>query len=634
MDNDSIGGDAHVGRYREYARDLASRLDTASETAREEAERRIIEENTPSDGDPILCELREFLRTLGVFRRNDEPFSFYAKMRHPVREMFAQKAGEHLFPDGIFGRVLCDTATRMPRQDEIPPRLLRDDILLPFDILLYPWEVSAGRKREYPRLAQVYAKMRTVNRLGFDIYVCPNPVSHGRHFKKCVQRIYAMAVEFDRTPIEKQREFVTAVSSHSCVAVHSGGESIHTYLRFLGHIDNPHFQSFPSHKEFTEARKRGELGKCPRIPEYDFAVSVVEQFAVEHGGLKPDPSVYKDWSTLARCPGFEHTGSGNLSRTVEGSLHFRTSFDPSALNATLKHPVRVRDGWDEIDDDCGDATLTTSTEHLTPASAPRQDARHTAREPPAGTTAPRTTPLLVIERYQVLRRDGIPEVGTRRHHLMTLVNVAWIFGWIRRIKGRVSVNRQRIGRELRAILTATLDATTRPPRMEATREEATTQFADLLARIEGGSIPAPRQAWPDCKALPVLGKERVDALKERIGQLIGSGEMPLPSEWQGEKVGAVARGAQRVVTEILYERLRTHTRHCRRGTLSVPARAIQGKCIDGRMGAVKAWLILSHLMQIRKGYSKEQARTYRYWVNAPLILHLLGFRHGDIRWYR
>ena len=151
-----------------------------------------------------VAQLRDFLSALG---EPDQPFHFFPLMRQEVRKVHIHDSRcKDSFPRRMFGqsfRDSIDLGWLADSDSDFVQQVQSSDIWSPEWPISTPKAIST--KASSKLLHKAIAKLDLYNALGYDIYICPNPLAFGVRSQRTVRQIITIVLEFDRNSLEQQR---------------------------------------------------------------------------------------------------------------------------------------------------------------------------------------------------------------------------------------------------------------------------------------------------------------------------------------------------------------------------------------------------------------------------------------------
>lgn len=500
-------------------------------------------------------------------------------------------------------------------------------------LLRHPGEMpvltaSNRRPRRTMSFSRKAASLRTrtlrdlhiLNRAGWDIYFCINPLTCGRRCQKTVRVVRHILLESDSAPLGKQRDILLNVFGPQLSAIQwTGGRSIHGYLRLSGEIRNP------ARVGWRMARLLKGDTAC-RIPAYD-PVADYWIRTMAAWGLDPDQGVIKDFSRLSRLPGFIHSGTGGVSCPEMMNPHCQgwmipdPPADDDGYQPTFEEWEAGLAGMEEALRESLDEGLGGSvTGGSCPSAAPSEgsvssDSSGSSFTPTA--SSPATTPIGMnivcetgssgsprgsflddLEGFGRIRTGGIPARHRRRGLHRLLFTAARVFGW----------DSGRMASEWRQIVSIT------PGNSGETPEDA---VADML-RHWGAVGGRGRIYLPDLGRLP----DMTVAMEESIRAAVIKMGCPC------------ARSAALILSRVIWPKVGQASVQCLEGSVNLQAAAMRDACPDRRYRAAVEWLTGGGMLECTNAKYLPGTRTRTYRVNVPLLLWMAGLRTRDLVWDR
>lgn len=493
------------------------------------------------------------------------------------------------------------------------------------------------------------ADLHALNRAGYDVFFCLNPLCHTRRCQRAVVAARHILVEMDRSGFDTQRIMLQAHGGSIAAAVHSGGKSIHMLVRLAPPVRSPNRLGWRTLSRLKRGSTSAPWPLYRRMADWWISV-----FAA--AGHPVDERAARDYARLTRVPGFRHAGTGAVAAVErvdplakwdwrkaladdeeEGDCG-ETSDDLAARHADLEaiakwgHAVAWRGSnvlFPELLDGASSSSSPQSPQKRAAggAGAPALDMGRLPRghspsppsapvgtagsvEPvcdPSGTIAVRSTArthfLDDLERFGQLRSSGLPGRGTRMRLHKVAFTAARVFGW----------PEDRLAAEWRAVIRRNASAT------DKTEEEAAASIVGDWRANRGRTL-----YLPDLARLPALGGGNMAAMGERLERM----GCPDPSK------------AVRIITRVVLPLIRTVPAQCLRGTANILAADLRDATnVRGNRGyaTLWAWMQKAGIVDCkdrRYRYGCKASRPRRYRVNVPIVLWLCGYRTADLVWGR
>ena len=145
---------------------------------------------------------------------------------------------------------------------------------------------------------------------------------------------------------------------------------------------------------------------------------------------------------------------------------------------------------------------------------------------------------------------------------------------------------------------------------------AADKAANEIAEAWGVVKDQPFKVWlPDCANLPDLDKARIKHLKASLERLTCP------------HVPNVAK----IISKALWDIVRTRPAPCVAGRSTIPSQVLGDACRWTHYRKSMDWMDSNNILVPRTGYVPG-VRSTGYFVNIPLILHLLGFTTSELVW--
>ncbi len=169
-------------------------------------------------------------------------------------------------------------------------------------------------------------------------------------------------------------------------------------------------------------------------------------------------------------------------------------------------------------------------------------------------------------------------------------------------------------------------------------DEAVEDFAKHIdASRKIGKLTSFRPRMPDFRALPELGGSGIEEIRSRIVVLMDVGILPSPGGSPRMKQN-IAKGAARIIVELLWPLAKKVPQQCLDGTASLSAAKMRLLCPSRRHKPVVQWLAEANILRVtRDDYARRdpdtgRGRTRTYCVNLPLLAWLAGVGKEHLSW--
>lgn len=602
---------------------------------------------------PRVGQLREFLLALG---EEDQGFNFFPLMRDEVRKLHIHDSHcRSSFPVRLFKQNIregVDLAGLKDSDTDFVQKLLTSDIRYPEWPKAALKSVSASPSSK--RLHQLIAKLDLYNSLGYDIYLCPNPLAFGVRSQRTVWRIHIIVLEFDHNSLAQQLELLEKLKHVAVAAVFSGGKSLHIFIRLTCPIWNNRCPR--SFNEVRQLRKSGALAGGIDIPQYDHLVKCWKH-ELQQAGFVPDRAILGNFSGVVRVPGFKHALHDRMSELLHLNPMARWNhqvaqhpddwmeFVGSRINGdvdagfsqswgcttplsrgpegragvvgdleglctppvtTMLHQLQPKEGLAGTDQGVGvDHGRPVSEVGGSGTAFPVTTMLHQPSLPESKPVAvTRSTFLDDMDCFHALRQNGIPGRGQRRQLHRVLFTAARIHGWFD--------NEGRIAKEWETILSIA------PANIGCSVRDG---VQDIL-RDWRAAKRSPYKIWlPACSKLPELDASRRECL------VAGLTKLGCPK--------TIRSSTANIIMTVLWPVIRKATVPCIKGRAAVQSRRLQSAG-GGRTRLAREWLRQNHLLRVcdhdyvpgAGGHSKL------YFVNVPLVIWSAGFRAQELPWSR
>ena len=625
----------------------------------------------PAEDDSRLDELRRFLIFVTKGWPTGIPYYFFPKMRDEIRLLHRHEHMDGSFPESLFGRP---TSVRNPKGEIIPAMFF-----CPYT------SCGRGKRGDFPSLRHQMGKLLLLNALGWDVYGCPNPILYRCRIQRAIPAVHNLVAESDDASLEEQEKAVRKMHGIVGAVVFSGNRSYHQYFRLRSPIVNPHVVT-PDELDgmkhsvtltggrtvtgwhVVQSMKRAN--KLPPIPvePFRYAADLLRGLILERGGIRLCPSTLFNFSCLSRVPGFVHTGSGGLARLIsvdaDAAVYGNSLCEPDDVRYSPfwrkelgipdeevfppKHgdrsdrsaatPSSLEDigHYDPtIEDEEGPETGNRTDPHAQPPTENSQGGETSIPVNTIGTTKCRSVPsrtfLDDLSDFEELQTIGIQSRGTRRSIHKLMIKVALIRGWVRHDPNgkKITLDANRIADEWRTVLLlsgGSIGCTVEEGCADIIREIGARNRGSLNGHVRFGAL--------DCTKLPDLDPERRKNLRERVRRLMSDEARHSGLPPADRRMRSTATGIANVVADVLYPKIRSLPVQCMTGMLAVPAREMRNKCPGANYAPIREWLHRLNLMRQTRGASQIAGLTRLYWINAPLIVWLLGFGNDELTWER
>jgi hypothetical protein len=426
---------------------------------------------------------------------------------------------------------------------------------------------------ESPRFNSMMDRLRDLNDLNYDIYVCPNPLAFSKRCQSTVIGVRWLLLESDEMSKEEQYAFLNRHRSHFRVAVDSGRRSVQMLLP-IRPIRNP--RCICTGSDLIWMLKSDE-DTTVELPEFDKIASRVAELARREGFI-PDTRPLTNFAGLIRCPGFRHPLTGNMARLV----HLRER-DSKVL------PDTKAVDWDRVAEDRESAVESLpAVEEGSPKSS-------TGNTMLSGHDPDRHTFLDDLEAYGTLRDHGIPGRHQRVKLHQALFTMARVWGW----------DEARLGEEWSRIVSI------HPANIGCSVENA---VQDALRHWR--AVGDFEFHLPNTTVLPELEQHEIKGTQQKM-----------------ETMGCPdSVSASRIIAKVLYPKVQECPQACQRGTAAVPSRCLQAVSVRKRYKPALQWLDQNNILVLKNPQYLPGQRSRLYFVNIPAILWLLGFRSRDLVW--
>jgi hypothetical protein len=407
-----------------------------------------------------------------------------------------------------------------------------------------------------------------LNALGYDIYICPNPLSSRERMQCTVIGMRWLVIESDTNTLAEQHDFLDRHRQHFRLAVWSGNRSLQCWLPILP-IRNP--SCLFKWRVINEAKRDGE--SCPGCEEYEQLANKVERLCGLEG-IHPDTKVTQNFACLIRCPGFKHTKTGKEARLI----HFRPIKSTNIVLTGSPLPPSSEQLTDEVQEPAQEIPSASSTSSVSSSSTP--------------STLSNLTWLDWLWKFNELQRTGIPRRYTRYALQRAAITTANVFHW----------SNDKLQQEWRQVIEL------HPEHIGCDVEY---EIEDVVRhREEAGDFT------PHLPRVPtMLADWREETLRENLKQL------GCPN----------SKGITRLLFRVFYPQACQAVGAANTyGTLTVQSARMQGVCHEYK--SALGWLEAVNIAKlVHAGYIVGE-RSRQYWVNLPALLFLLGFKSAELEW--
>ena len=617
-----------AARMREVARMLSRKTD-----------KQALDHFKVTKSDPRVTQLREFLLALG---EPDQRFNFFPLMRQDVRKLHIHDYHcRSSFPMRMLGQSLRDGIDLDGLTESDPDfvnKVRSSDIHCPEWAIATPKSISTSPSSK--KLHHTIAKLDLYNALGYDIYICPNELVFGVRSQRTVRKINIIVMEFDHNTLAEQRALLEQVKPNVVAAVYSGGKSIHMFIRLACPIWNDRRPR--SFNDMRHLRQSGSLIGGIEIPSYDHAVKCWKH-DLQQRGFKVDPSVIGNYAGLVRVPGFRHSLHDRISEIQhldplarwnhlvathpDDWMEFLGSrIQGDDINGSPKGGIPIDipqgevgqdgnsvDSWDVVGSKCisvtamlhqpkpvEDLNLENQGVLIDPKASSSIESHKSALPVKADFDGVTTTFLDALNRFEELKHTGIPARGQRRGLHRVMFTAARIHGWFD--------DEGRIAKEWESILSI------EPSNIRCSVKAGVQDIKGEWRAVK----QKPYKLWlPDCGTLADLDETHRESLVDGLTNL------GFPR--------AIRSSTCSIIVNVLWDTVRKATVPCVAGRASIQAKMMQSAG-GQKSGKARQWLGQNNLLCLRNRSYVPGKQSMLYFVNAPLIIWLAGYRNEDLNW--
>jgi len=455
------------------------------------------------------------------------------------------------------------------------------------------------------RFAQQIAKADEFNRWGYDIYMPVNPIGHRRRLQATVRTIKAFCLESDTNSLDEQRDALKALRGYVAAAVYSGNKSIHMFVRLDRPVPNPGYLY-----DWRTVQKL-RSGKSI-VPDFNDIADQWIGFCGDHG-LRLDTGACRDFSKLVRVPTFINAKTGKLVEMIHfDPTSWWSPSDPLVWNGSPRTSgsVSLSDGLVSLPSvygSSGDDVVSGVVGVVGPSGASGREAvaleGSEERKRPITTMClpplpqdPKQSFLDHLDEYQKLKAEGIPCRHIRRSKHPVMFLAALVHGW----------DSNQLETEWRQVVSRN------PHNIGCSEDKAVNEIAEAWGVVKD----QPFKVWlPDCTKLPDLDKARIKHLKVNL------------ERFTCPHVTNVAA----IVSKALWDVVRTRPAPCVDGRAWISSRVLGDACRWMNYRKSLDWMEDNNILVVRSEYSAG-VRSRSFFVNIPLILHLLGFTTPELVW--
>jgi len=442
---------------------------------------------------------------------------------------------------------------------------------VPRDIL------DAFSRKPTSKNIQTLARLHHLNALGYDIFFCVNPLTCPSRMQATVRLARHVLAEMDHVPLDEQQRILSLYKDHISALTFSGRRSLHAYFR-LSDMWN---ESALTWKDLQNKRHLKDLPDHG-VPWPAYAsVASCHITEIESHGCSVDDKA-KDYSALARVPGFLHCISGKPCEVL--------SLNPDAYPMDLD-----ADSVSVIDEE---PALHIYSPPEPPATVEPPLASIKREEPDLiyVSAVPKVTEgrwLHELDDFNRLKTCGIPALGHRRKCHDCFFTAARVMGW----------DGEAMAREWASIIA-------RVP--GNTRESPEDAVKDMLCDFASRQSKTPLDIYlPDLTRLPRPG---LQAVRKKLAAV----NCP-----ESVKVSAILR-------KVIVPKLRTLTVKCAAG-IGIHAKDIQ-MAARGKYKEAFEWMQSRGIMVCTNDRYLAGVRTKQYRINIPLVIWLCGYRPAELDW--
>jgi hypothetical protein len=172
------------------------------------------------------------------------------------------------------------------------------------------------------RFDSVIARLRELNFLGYDIHVCPNPLSFGRRCEQTVRGVRGVVLAGGGKDKPKWLDWLAHDLQHALAAVDSG-----SVLQIAMRIPPIRNRQCIEKWKYLPGPDDDTTVEWPRFHQI---ADQVERFA-QRDGLHPDQGALHDFAGLVRCPGFVDALTGQQVRLLHPVVVGDSAVEPTVV---------------------------------------------------------------------------------------------------------------------------------------------------------------------------------------------------------------------------------------------------------------------------------------------------------------
>lgn len=523
--------------------------------------------------------------------------------------LFRERDTVHIFP-------------LLRKDSPLTPEIPESECSSVWDTVLPDAEKTFSR-RPGSTTTKTLEELHRLNRMGYDIYFCVNPLACSYRCQKTVRLARNILLEVDdvNLGLNGHLDIFRPYKGYVATAVYSGRRSLHMIVRLDPWLWN---------KACVHPKHAYGLKETPHAwPEFvDLADRWIVRFKLDDYIIDP---VARDYSHLSRVPGFIHAGTGNPVtfehvnlnagwNWKKDDLDIYKDYEPSVeemdeyfAKQEAKHegmkngPCRVT----RAEGDCHGVVAGRTAEGFVDEHRPStghggnpptcEDTARTGRKEVRTSTTivvRRTSFLDDIKQFQGLLQHGLPGRGMRMKMHKVAFTVARVFTW----------TNATLAKKWRQVIQRNPGAT------DKTVDQAVDAIlGDWEANADFNVF------LPNTASLVDLSKQQMATLTDRLDG------MACPD----------VEKATRIIVKVLLPLVKTLPRQCESGTVNIKSANLRDATnIRGNRGYASIWMWMqdAHIVTCTDPSYVEGRRTRQYRVNIPLVIWHAGYKTDQLDW--
>ena len=463
------------------------------------------------------------------------------------------------------------------------------------------------------RFVEKIKKLEDFDNLGYEIMFCPNPLCVNRKLKKTVREIRYLVIESDTATLEEQRLMIDVIKPSLRTVVFTGGKSYHMYIPINPGISNPKVIS--TREEYKTIWKNNTEKVDIDIPDFNAVLKDVKSVM---NILKYDYDkkvLSTDFARYFRFPFFKNHKTGEIVKVIYGNkdcdIGYNTIYNIVG-HSGIKLDEEALERWntfkginkEEKDKEVEQVTCMLVTSNKTNDTQEPINEALTRELLDNINVKPHKrrsfgTFLEYLAEYENLRESGIPRIGTRLDYHRVMFTAARIFNW----------SGSRILKEWDSILKI------KPYNIQLSVVAGLKDYAKEWDIVKAKEF----SIWkPLVTSLPISVSKRKRTLITNLKN------MKCP------KASAVSS----VILKVLYPVIRKAIIPCEKGEAAIQSKIMRDACgCNGHnYRRILRWLSDYHILKVCDDSYQVGVRSKLYYVNAELIIYLMGFKSEDLKW--